>query len=87
MYVMLTKERQQMKNFQEKTTISNIEKTLVKHRNYKTVCILTPLQLAIIGTALHNFECNQYTKNATNETIDLMDMHFDRCLDKIFLGK
>lgn len=76
-----------MKKYQEKPTISNIEKKLVKHRKIKTVCILTPLQLAIIGTALHSFECDQYTKNATNETIDLMDMHFERCLDKIFLGK
>lgn len=73
-----------MKKYKAKSDISNTQKYLVKHCDKKVVCILTPVQLATIVSALQD-PITPYTEDIINDTRSLMEVHFDRCLDRIFL--
>ena len=72
-----------MKKNQEKTIISSAERYLVKHRDKKTVLILTPLDLFVLATALSMFHDKnfQYSSKAFKDIYEKILISCDRVQD------
>lgn len=72
-----------MKKNREKSTISSVERYLVKHQDKKTVLILSPLNLFILASALSSYkeENYQYSNKAFNDIFDTILINCDRVQD------